>query len=93
MDYYSPFWGPRAITTIDDPQVEFKCPSSTLKVLANSDPFSGLLLTVFGSQSDLLVEPQGALTCRSSIILGLSDSELFNGLLLTVSRFRSDFHE
>ena len=52
MHYYSGFWGPRAISTIDDPQVEFTCPSSTLKVLANSDPFRGLLLTVLGSQSD-----------------------------------------
>ena len=52
VHYYSPFWGPRAISTIDDPQVEFTCPSSTLKVLANSDPFSGLLLTVLVSRSD-----------------------------------------
>ena len=52
VHYYSPFWGPRAISTIDDPQVEFTCPSSTLKVLANSDPFSGLLLTVLGSLID-----------------------------------------
>ena len=49
VDYHSPFWGPRAISTIDDPWGAFTCPSSTLTVLANSDPFRGLSLTVLGS--------------------------------------------
>ena len=49
VDYHSPFWGPRAISTIDDPWGAFTCPSSTLTVLANSNPFRGLSLTVFGS--------------------------------------------
>ena len=52
MDYYSSFYGPRAISTIADPRGAFTCPSSTLKFLANSDPFRGLLLTVLGSRSD-----------------------------------------
>ena len=52
LDYYSVFWGPRAISTIDDPRGSFTCPSSTLVVLANSDPFLGLLLTVLVSRSD-----------------------------------------
>ena len=52
MHYYSVFWGPRAISTIDDPRGAFTCPSSTLIVLANSDPFHGPLLIVLGSQSD-----------------------------------------
>ena len=46
MDYYSPFRGPRASSTTDDARGAFTCPSSTLIVLANSDPFRGLLLTV-----------------------------------------------
>ena len=50
--YYSAFWGPRAISTIDEPRGSFMCPSSTLRVLANSDGFRGLLLTVLGSRSD-----------------------------------------
>ena len=49
VDYHSPFWGPRAISTIDDPWGAFTCPSSTLTVLANSNPFRGLSLTVLGS--------------------------------------------
>ena len=52
VDYYSPFWGPIVISTIDKPRGAFTCPSSTLEVLANSDPFRGLLLTVLGSHSD-----------------------------------------
>ena len=50
--YYSLFWGPREISTIDDPRGAFTCPSSTLKVLANSDPFRGLLLVVLVYRSD-----------------------------------------
>ena len=52
VDNYSLFWGPRAILTIHNPRGAFTCPSSTLIVLANSDPFRGLLLTFLGSRSD-----------------------------------------
>ena len=52
MDYYSLFWGPGVISTIDEPQGALTCRSSTLAVLADSGPFHGLLLTVLGSQSD-----------------------------------------
>ena len=49
MHYYSVFWGSRAISTIDEPRGAFMCPPSTLTVLANSDMFRGLLVTVLGS--------------------------------------------
>ena len=49
MHYYSAFWGSRAISTIDEPRGAFMCLSSTLTVLANSDMFRGLLVTVSGS--------------------------------------------
>ena len=52
VHYYSTFWGPRAISTIDQPRGAFMCTSSTLTILANSDLFRGLLLTVLGSHSD-----------------------------------------
>ena len=48
MDYYSTFWGPRAISMVIEPQGAFTCRSSTLTDLADSGPFRGLLLTVFG---------------------------------------------
>ena len=50
MDYYSLFWGPGVISTINEPWCAFMFWSSTLAVLADSDPFRGLLLTVFGPQ-------------------------------------------
>ena len=52
VHYYSTFWGPRAISIIDEPRGAFMCLSSTLTVLDNSDMFRGLLLTVLGSRSD-----------------------------------------
>ena len=44
MDYYSPFWGPEAISTVIEPQGALTCRSSTIAVWADSAPFLGLLL-------------------------------------------------
>ena len=52
MDYYSLFWGPRVISTINKSWDAFTFLSSTLPVLADSGLFHGVLLTVLGSQSD-----------------------------------------
>ena len=52
VGYYSRFWGPEAISIVVEPQGPLTCPSSTLTVFADSGPFCGLLLTVFGSRSD-----------------------------------------
>ena len=52
VDYYSLFWGPGVISTIDEPLGAFTCRSSTLAGFVDSDPFRGLLLTVLGSQRD-----------------------------------------
>ena len=49
VHYYSAFWGPRGIFTIDEPRGWYMSPSSTMTVLANSDKFHGLLLTILGS--------------------------------------------
>ena len=46
IDNYSPFLGPRLISIVVKPQGVLMCRSSTLPVLADSDPFRGLLLTV-----------------------------------------------
>ena len=48
MDYYSPFWGPEAIFMVAEPQGALTYHSSTITVLADSDPFYGLLLTFLG---------------------------------------------
>ena len=52
MDYYSPFWGPKAISIVVEPQGALTCRSSTLTDLADSGPFRGLLLTILGPRSD-----------------------------------------
>ena len=52
LDYYSPFWGPEAISIVIEPEGALMCRSSTLAVLADSGPFHVLLLTVLGFQSD-----------------------------------------
>ena len=49
MDYYSPFWGPEAISIVVEPKDALTCRSSTIAVLADSGPFGALLLTVLGS--------------------------------------------
>ena len=48
VDYYLLFWGPGVISTINEPWGAFTFRSSTLAVLADSEPFRGLLFTVFG---------------------------------------------
>ena len=94
MDYYSPFWGPGVISTINKPWGAFTFRSSTLAVLADFEPFRGLLLTVLGPKViSIVVEPQGALMCRSSILVVLDDSGPFLGLLVTDLGSLSDFHD
>ena len=93
VDYYSLFWGPGLISTIDEPQGALMCRSSTLIVLADSGPFHGLLLTVWSPGVMYTSnEPCGAFTCRSSTLAVLADSDPFRGLLLTVLGSQSDFH-
>ena len=51
MDYYSPFWGPKAISMVVEAQGALTCWSSRLAVWADSGPFLGLLLS-FWSRFD-----------------------------------------
>ena len=51
LDYYSPFWGPKVISILVEPQGALTCRSSTLEVLADSGPFLGLLLYFGVSES------------------------------------------
>ena len=58
MDYYSPFWGPKAISMVVEPQDVLMCWSSRLIVWADSGPFLGLLLYFGVSESfPLLTNP------------------------------------
>ena len=54
VDYYSLFWGPGVISTIDEPGVRLRFGHKhSLFWLAHSGPFRGLLLTVLGPRSDV----------------------------------------
>ena len=52
LDYYSLFYGPGVIYTINEPWGAFRFRSATLAVLADSEAFRGLLLTIFGPQTN-----------------------------------------
>ena len=93
VDYYSPFWGPIAISIVVEPQGALMCRSSILALLADSGPFHGLLLTVSGpGVISTIDEPWGAYMCRSSTLAVFGDSDLFHGLLITILESQSDFH-
>ena len=53
--YYSPFWGPEAISKVNQPKGALTCRSSILAVLADSGTFHGLLLTVLGPEAISIV--------------------------------------
>ena len=78
---------------VGEPQVALTYRSSTLTVLADSDLFHGLLLTVLGYGAiSMVTEHRSAFTCRSLTLAILADSGPFHGLLLTVLESRSDFY-
>ena len=52
VDYYSLFWGPKAISIVAKPHCALTCQLSALLVLVDFGLFRGLLLTVLGSRSD-----------------------------------------
>ena len=85
VDYYSLFWGPGVISTINEPWGAFTCWSITLAVwpiLARFLDYYSLFRVP--EAISIVVEPQGALTYRSSTLTDLADSGPFRGLLLTV---------
>ena len=94
VDYYSLFWGPEVISTIDEPQGALTCRSSTLVVLADYGAFVAYY-SLFWDPGVIstIDEPQGALTCRSSTLAVLAKSGPFRGLLLTVLGSRIDFQD
>ena len=51
MDYYSPFWGPKAISMVVELQGALTCRSSTITIWADYGPFLGLLLYFGVSES------------------------------------------
>ena len=93
VDYYSPFWGPEAISLVVEPQGALTCRSSTIAVWANFGSFLGLLLC-FGGPGviSMIYKPRGAFAFQSSTPTFLADSGPFRALLLTAFGSQSDFH-
>ena len=93
VDYYRLFWGPRVISTIDEPKVR-------LRVGHQQSQFGPILARFVDYYSlfwgpgviSTIDETQGVLTRRSSTLVVLADSSPFHGLLLTVLGSQSDFH-
>ena len=94
MDYYSLFWGPRVISTINKPWDAFTFghqQSQFLPILARfMDYYS--LFWVLGVITTIN-KPCDASMCRSSTLAVLADSCPFHGLLLTLLGSQSDYHD
>ena len=94
MDYYSLFWGPGVISTINEFWVRFRFGHQHSRFWPILTRFVDYYSPVLGPKAiSIVVEPQGALTCRSSTLTDLANSGPFHGLLLTILGPRSDFHD
>ena len=93
MDYYSLFWGPGVISTIDKPRrlIVGHQQSQFWPILARFVDYYSLFRGP--GVISTIDEPRGALTCRASTLAVLADSGPFRGLLLTVLGSQSDFHD
>ena len=94
MDYYSLFWGPGVISTINEHWVRLCVGhqhSQFWRILAH---FLDYYSPFWGPEAiSIVIEPEGALMCRSSTLAVLADSGPFHVLLLTVLGCQSDFHD
>ena len=94
VDYYSTFWGPRAISMVIEPQGALTCRSSTIAIWADFGPFLALLLSFGGPRViSTIDELRCAFTCRLSRLTSLADSGPFHALLLTVLASQSTFQD
>ena len=93
MNYYSPFWDPKAISIVIEPQGALHVghqQSQFWPFLARSVDYYSLF---WGPRViSMINEPRGAFTCQTSTLAVFDDSGPFHGLLLTVLRSQSDFH-
>jgi len=93
MDCYSLFWGPRVISTIDDPGVLLlvvRCQHSQFWPILTR--FVDYYSPIWGPEAiSIVVEPQGALTCRSSTLAVVADFGPFRALLLNILGVRERF--
>ena len=94
MDYYSLFWGPGVISTINEFWVRFRFGHQHSRFWPILTRFVDYYSPFWGPKAiSIVVEPQGAFSFRSSTPAVFIDSDPFRGLLLTVLGSRSDFHD
>ena len=93
VHYYSEFWGPSVISTIDEPKVRLCVHCQHSQVWPILTCFVDYYSLFLGPEViSIVVEPQDVLTCWSSTLIVLADSGLFHGLLLNVLGSRNGFH-
>ena len=84
MDYYSLFWGPGVISTINEFWVRFRFGHQHSRFWPILTRFVDYYSPFWGPKAiSMVVEPQGALKCKSSTIAVWADSGPFLGLLLS----------
>ena len=85
MDYYSLFWGPGVISTIDEPRVRLRVCHQHSQFLSIVARFLDYYSPFCGPKTiSKVVEPQGALTSRSSALADWVDFGPFLGQLLSI---------
>ena len=94
LDYYSLFWGPGVISTINELWVRLRVGYKHWQFWPIQTHFLDYYSLFWGPEAiSIIVEPQGPLTCRSSTLAVLADSGPFRQLLLTILGSQSDFHD
>ena len=94
VDYYSPFWGPRVTSTINEPRVRLHVGHQHSQFWPTLARFVDYYSPFWGPGVISTINvPRGAFTCLSSALAVLADSGPFRGLLLTVLGSRRDFHD
>ena len=94
MDYYSLFWGPGVISTINEHWVRLCVGHQHWQFWLILVRFMHYYSAFWGPRAiSTIDELRDAFMCPSSTLTVLSNSNLFHGLLLTVLGSRSDFHD
>ena len=94
MENYSLIWGPRVISTIDEPRGAFAVDHQQSQFWPILARFMDYYLLFWGpGVISMINETQGAFTCRSSTLAVLADSGPFHGLLLIDLGSLSDYHD
>ena len=85
MDYYSPFWGPKTLSMVVEPQGVLCVRRQYSQFWPILTCFVDYYSPFWGPEAiSIVFEPQGVLTCWSSTLAVLDYSGPFHGLLLTV---------